>query len=155
MIRRSSGKSQRKPALGHSVLVVLLVLVMAACTSTTSPDAAHKSCTAIGAYSGVDVRLEPGLLPPASKSAVVTACVDGACVTNTYTAPFDSTFFFPMSSVVSGKVTVSVTLTADDHRLFAGTSKVQTVKFQPNGPGCDPTVWQARVTARANGQLTG
>jgi hypothetical protein len=49
---------------------------------------------------------------------------------------------------------VSVTVKKANRIVFSGSTNTHTKKFEPNGPGCDPTVWHAPVTAHANGVLT-
>jgi len=126
--------------------------VIAACSSVP-PSAAHKSCSAIGAYSGVNVTIESGLLPPTTEAVAVKACLARVC--KTFDAQNAPEVVVPIPSVPNGNVTVSVSLIAKGRTVFDGTTTVRTIKRQPNGPGCEPTVWQATVTARANGQLTG
>jgi hypothetical protein len=57
-------------------------------------------------------------------------------------------------SVGSGRVPVSVSVVMGNHQVFTGNTTAETIKNQPNGPGCAPTVWGTSVTAHANGQLT-
>ena len=63
--------------------------------------------------------------------------------------------FVAVSPVNDGVVTVSVLLATGTRQVFTGKTTTRTVKNQPNGPGCGPTVWQADVTAHKSGQLTG
>jgi len=56
---------------------VLIVAVLAACTS------ARKSCGAVGACSGVSASLDRGLLSTPTP-VTLTACVDRVCQTQTY-----------------------------------------------------------------------
>ena len=97
--------------------------------------------------------VDPGVLS-LTTAATLKACIDGICQSQTFTPPRTPTMFVPTSPVKSGEVTVSVSLSAGTRQAFSGSAKTRTFRVQPNGHGCDPTVWQAKVTARANGQLT-
>lgn len=97
--------------------------------------------------------VEPGLLSPAAPVAV-TACVDGICQIQTYT-PATSPIFVAVTPVNNGDVIVSVSLTAGAQQISTGKTATRTVKSQPNGPGCPPTVWEAKVIAHDNGHLSG
>lgn len=128
-------------------VVALIPAVLAACS--TGPSA----CSAVGADSGVSVKVEPGLLSPAAPVAV-TACVDGICQIQTYT-PATSPIFVAVTPVNNGEMIVSVSLTAGAQQISTGKTATRTVKSQPNGPGCPPTVWEAKVIAHDNGHLSG
>lgn len=126
---------------------VLIASIIAGCSGGTPA-----ACTDIGAYDGVGIQIDSGVVP-ATGPARVEVCVDGACASG----PINPTTsaFVPVAHVRHGLVKVAVILTANSRQVFNGTTTARTIKFQPNGPGCDPTVWQARVRANANGQLTG
>jgi hypothetical protein len=124
----------------------LLIGCLAACSSGPT------ACGLVGAESGVGVVLDASLVPAATP-VTVTACAGQTCQTQSYTTT-DSARFFVMS-LDSGQASVTVSVVKANHQIFAGTTTIETVKNQPNGPACGPTVWGASVTAHANGQLTG
>ncbi len=84
----------------------------------------------------------------------LTACVDGVCHSQPYVSGMAPSFV-AVSPVKDAEVTVSVSLAAGTRSIFTGSTTTRPRKAQPNGPGCDPTVWQAQVSAHANGQLSG
>jgi hypothetical protein len=150
MPRAASKPYVRGPKRGGAIAIgiaALIVSVLAACSS------GGKNCSLVGAYSGVSVKVDPGLLPSATP-ATVTACVEGVCQTTTYT-PATSPMFVAVSPVKNGDVTVSVSLAVGTRQVFTGKTTARTIKNEPNGPGCNPKVWEADVTVHASGQLTG
>lgn len=147
--RRIEPRSVRVGVHRGSCLVAAAVImsVLAACGNSGG------GCGFVGAVNGVTVTIERGVVP-AGSPATVTACADGRCTTQTYIRAM-SKLGFRISSVSSGVVTVSVTISAGGRPLFSGRTTTTTVKSQPNGPNCPPTAWLAGVVAHANGALTG
>lgn len=101
----------------------------------------------IGAFSGVRFDLQDWVAahPTATQ---IRACVENVC------RQLDRPYLMGMELV--GPVSVKVSLTiADKHNvvLFDARATVPLHKFQPNGPNCDPTVWQAAVAPTDAGRL--
>lgn len=150
MPRASRLPRSQLSSLQHAIVcgvVGLTAFVSAGCSST-----APKVCTAIGARSGVSVMISHGVLSSVAPTSI-TACADGICRTEAIDAASSPTFV-ALPRVRKGLVRVSVSLRQDSRQVFTGTTTAQAIKNQPNGPGCDPTAWYARVVANLNGKLT-
>jgi hypothetical protein len=131
-----------------SALVVAATLALSACN--TPP----KACTAIGALAGISITLDAGLIAPGSP-ATLTACVDDTCQTQVFSDPRTGPLFVGAAPVQrAAKVNVSVSVNRGGVQVFRATTTAPTIKYQPNGPGCPPTVWGVNVTAHASGELT-
>ena len=115
---------------------------------------AGKICTAIGAEDGVHVNFAAGVLPTTG-SSTVKVCVQLTCTQQTFTQPANTDLFTATETVhKSSPVTVSLQMRRAKKLIFDSRTTATLGKSQPNGPGCDPTVWQAQVTAPTNGRLT-
>jgi hypothetical protein len=113
----------------------------------------------MGAIEGANVVVDAGLVP-ASEPITISACVDDACGTQSYSSrPVSdaaTSLFVAVTPVRrNAKVKVSVKIASATTQLFSGSTTTATIKNQPNGPGCSPTVWNVRVTAEADGKLAG
>ena len=123
----------------HVVAVVVLVVLTTACEQP-------RACTEIGASNGVNVSVE-GV--GRTQDLVVEACVDQACSTGTLIADAHDGAFVDLSAIDSTDpvdVVVTVRTRAGEVLVPATTVRTTPRTVQPNGPGCDPTAYQAAVT---------
>lgn len=111
-----------------------------------------RACTLIGCTSSVVVRLVS--LPPGVRSARV--CVEGRCGSATpIRGPGVVRGPLPRSERRAGNL-VSVTVELRDRhgavtRRLPGIARVR--RTRPNGPGCPPTCFQARLRLDGSGRL--
>jgi hypothetical protein len=97
----------------------------------------------IGAQSQVNFDLSNASIV---RGDVVRVCIDGRCHTLSRTEVRDKLVNFADASLRTNPVTVTTTVRSDSGPLVTSAQgTVHAVKRQPNGPGCDPTVWQATV----------
>lgn len=126
------------------VIGALLALeTLAGCTA--------KSCTAIGASSGVGVTT---LGLPRSAPLVVEVCVSTTCTTTTSVADSTAPLFLVNDAVTSdGPTALTVAIRSQDGKTLVPVTHLVTHprKHQPNGPDCEPTVYVADVTAGVRG----
>lgn len=130
--------------------------VVAACLLVSGCGLGTKVCTEMGAYSGVNFDFESVLEDTTAQGATVEACVDGDCTDRTLQNRRDSQLFVE-DATLDDDATVPVALTVTTKTgevVFDGRTEVTPEKSQPNGPGCDPTVYGAQVTATGGGTLT-
>lgn len=141
-----------------------LVVLLAATACTGSG-----RCTKIAAESGVAVRY-PAVTSGLTGRHVVQVCVGATCQEHqlaltgeqTSTEPAAPTYQEPRDGVVArapalseqeAPVTLRITR-PDGTDLFNGRTTVKPQRFQPNGPGCEPTTWNAAVVATGTDTLT-
>jgi hypothetical protein len=102
-------------------------------------------CTLIGGESGVAVRFARPVTP---QTVTVEACVAGTCTSRE--SPVLGDRVFVPNSEVSSEAAVDATVTVwgpDGHLLVPTTTATITpTKSQPNGPGCEPTLYAGTVT---------
>ena len=123
----------------HVVAVVGLVLLTTACEQP-------RACTEIGATNGVSVSVDGA---DRTQDLVVEACVDKACSTGTLFASDTGGAFVDLAAVAStDPVDVTVTVSTQSGQVLVPATTVRSTprRVQPNGPGCDPTAYQAAVT---------
>jgi hypothetical protein len=123
----------------HVVAVVGLVVLTTACEQP-------RACTEIGAANGVSVSVDGA---DRTQDLVVEVCVEKACNTGTLFADGNDGAFVDLSAIDStDPVDVVVTVRLQTGVLLVpGTTVRSTPRMvQPNGPGCDPTAYQAAVT---------
>ena len=88
----------------------------------------------------------------------LTACIDDRCKRQNHYQ--DRQHAANVAGVVVGRlqadsgVHVRVKAVANGRLLFSGSTTPRTQKFQPNGPGCPPTVWDVKLKAHKDGRLT-
>lgn len=129
-----------------TLLVVGALLVL-----QTLAGCASKSCTAIGAFSGVGVTT---LGLPRSAPIVVEVCVSTTCTTTTSVADSTAPVFVENPAVTSdGPTDLTVAIRSQDGKTLVPVTHVVTHprKHQPNGPDCEPTVYVVDVTAGVTG----
>jgi hypothetical protein len=116
----------------------------------------NESCSAAGCESGVSVefkRLEREL-PDAS---TIKVCVERGCgVTKGGMGELTGSLAMSVQDPNEREVPVSVRVRDDSGRELAQAStRVDLVKFQPNGPDCEPTCYSAALVYDAeSGALT-
>jgi hypothetical protein len=123
----------------HVVAVVGLALLTTACEQP-------RACTEIGATNGVSVSVDGA---DRTQDLVVEACVDRACSTGTLFASDTGGAFVDLAVVAStDPVDVTVTVSTQSGQVLVPATTVRSIPrtVQPNGPGCDPTAYQAAVT---------
>lgn len=128
-----------------------------------------EGCTAIGALSEVDFRF-PSVTAGVSGLHRVEACVGATCKEYEValtgepapTEPAPPAWDGERDGVVvlapemTGRpenVRLRIVRVDDSSVLFSGQTTVVPDKVQPNGSGCDPTVWQSAVVATPGGSL--
>jgi hypothetical protein len=131
-------------------------------------------CTAVGADSGVSFDLSP-VLAHTARPVNVRACVRNSCASITVDKPTSDDLspfhgpgvwrdWFPrdLEGVVQVNdsllawLPVTVRLTVEDQAgnlIFDAIGRVRPHMWQPNGPGCEPTVYSAAVVATRSGRL--
>ena len=105
-----------------------------------------KACTEIGASNGVNVTVQGA---DRAQDLVVEACVDGDCATGTLFAGGTDGAFVDLAAVDStSPVDVRVTVRSPGGDVIVRPTTVRATPrtVQPNGPGCEPTAFQAAVT---------
>ncbi len=126
-----------------------------------------RSCTLIGAGSEVAFDYAGGV-PETVSTFQAHACVDDACVDESGRRGEPILLIVPLRSVSSEQVvtarltiragamptTTTPTATTEPGAVvFDASTDVTLKKYQPNGPGCSPTVYQATVRATEAGTL--
>jgi hypothetical protein len=112
-----------------------------------------RDCTLIGAGDGVLVRVAPGIIS-GSTPLSLSACINGRCATRSYDTG-DPGLSVPRSVPRDANVQVSVRISAKSRTVFTGSTTTHTYEDQPNGPGCEPSIWIVRVTAYPGNRLIG
>jgi hypothetical protein len=132
--------------------VRLTALIAGVAMTLTAVDgcALGRNCTLIGAESGVNFDLADAV-PASTTTFEIHACVDDRCVDE----PRGQAWVFVyLPGVTSERVaSARLTLWSNGVVVFEATTPVTLRKHQPNGPGCAPTVYQARVKATAPATL--
>jgi hypothetical protein len=138
----------RRPGL------VFAGVVMLAGASGCRPDA---GCTDIGAESGVSFFFMNVLVQHPHQVLSVRACVRSTCTLGWVPKERAAGSTRVVDDALSDATAVPVTLTIrdnHDHVIFEGATTVALHKFQPNGPKCGPTVWQAGVMTHGDSHFT-
>lgn len=127
-----------------------------------------RACTLIGGESGVAVRWDPADFADSAKggsftdpgSLVARLCVQEVCESRSVAnsddpAPFTGVALDEDIGEVTMPVRFTVTSRDDGRRvLFDERTDVELRKSQPNGEGCEPTVFRATLTADPERGLT-
>ena len=131
------------------VLAGVLGLVLTSTACVPPP----RACTEIGATNGVRVTIAG--FPRAFDAQAgndeisVRACVRGRCGTGAFMGAEEDSAWVDLPAISSTEP-VDVTVTARDTAgaVFVPETTVRVTprKVQPNGPGCEPTAFQAQVT---------
>ncbi|MFF1510757.1 hypothetical protein [Streptomyces sp. NPDC058326] len=126
---------------------VAMVAVLSAATGCQRGD--RQVCTLIGAESGVSVVYRP---TDFAAGAHYRLCVDEACreLRTTGSPEPVGHFTVPLPEATGEQrttVRLRVTDPASGRTVYDRTTEVTLRKSTPNGPKCDPTVWQAGLRA--------
>ena len=122
------------------------VVVLAGLVALTTACEQPRACTEIGATNGVSVSVDGA---DRTQDLVVEVCVDKACSTGTLFANDTGAAFVDLAAVDStDPVDVTVTVRNPAGQVLVPVTTVRSTPrtVQPNGPGCDPTAYQAAVT---------
>jgi hypothetical protein len=144
----SSGVKHPANRAAGAVLVVLMALTSGACDAMSG-----HPCTLIGAESGIVATYDEVRQTYPNQQLQVEVCLEDDCKTERG----DGEPFLRAGSETlhdSSPVEVSVTISDETGTtVFDAQTTVTPEKHQPNGSGCDPTVWVGGVEATADGQL--
>ena len=124
------------------------LLVLVAATSCTS-----HACTEIGATSGVT--FDFSALPATGAPWEVTACVREVCATSTVQST-DGRVSYVRDDALKNDTAVQARLRVVDasgETVVDDTVSVTPARYQPNGEGCEPIVWQVETVLGADGAL--
>ncbi|WP_432537801.1 hypothetical protein [Kineococcus arenarius] len=124
------------------------LLVLTAATSCTT-----RACTEIGAASGV--QFDFSTLPAAGAPWQVTACVQDVCDTRTVQQADVPSLFVHDDALEEGAAVPARLRVVDAAGVTVvdDTTSVTLSRYQPNGEGCEPIVWQAETIVGADGAL--
>jgi len=101
------------------------------------------NCNTATAYNGVLISFTPAL--NTAGPATLEACVNNLCQTSTVDLTSPTSI---QSSAIHNGDAVVIKITARDSSgrvLGGGTVSTTPTKFEPNGAGCSPTAWEAKV----------
>ena len=146
--KRHRSRRRRWYLVGGVFLVMLLLALQGVLLYSNG-------CTHIGAYSGVSFDLSK-VLADAARPLHGRACVPSSCRSITVKKP--GSRIVTVNDPSLSWLPVTVRLTMEDQAgnpIFDGTARVQPHLWQPNGPGCEPTVYVAGVIATRTGRLVG
>ncbi|MER5494144.1 hypothetical protein [Streptomyces sp. NPDC002490] len=129
---------------------VTLAAALTGCSST--PD--DRACTEIGAESGVTLAWRPADFGDRD-AATVRLCVWERCEEKPSGNPKEpeALLTIPVSEKIGGDhVAVRLTVTSRDDEdegevIVKDRAIPRLAKYQPNGPDCEPTAWQATFRA--------
>lgn len=134
------------PFRARAVISLGLVLTTAACVPPP------KACTEIGATNGVRVTIAG--FPRAFDARAgtdeisVRACLGATCGTGAFRGAEEDSAWVDLPAISADPVDVTVTARDSAGSVFVPETTVRVTprKVQPNGPGCEPTAFQAQVT---------
>lgn len=141
------------------------VVGLAALTTLTSCDLIPRSCTEVGAESGVFfsdiVGAFPGSAPAGTDAADepsyrVLACAADVCEAwegRPSEGPWLTVLLEDLTAPTSLTATLTVTDAATGEVVFDASTSVDLVVVQPNGPHCPPTAFQGYVAPTPGGTL--
>ncbi|WP_433887392.1 hypothetical protein [Streptomyces sp. CA-111067] len=140
----------------------LTALVTLATASGCDSAPGERACTLVGASSGVTADI-PGKAGTAYRMCVDTRCdtrtapADSRTGTGTGTGTTQTSLNVPLPDTIGAtEVTVHYTETpqGSTRPTLDQTLPLTLTKGQPNGPGCQPTVYQGRLTYTTGKGLT-
>jgi hypothetical protein len=106
-------------------------------------------CTAIGAEPGVTFQLGQALT---DEPVDVRVCVEETCVSHRARAGRWEYIFVRNPSLTEPQdVAVSVQIGRPNSKPHTYETTVQVRRVQPNGPGCDPVVYQGAIELQEDG----
>ena len=125
-----------------------MALTSGACGATS-----RHACTLVRGESGIVVRYDEVRQTYPNQRLQVEVCLDDDCKSERGVG-FGWTFLRAASEALHDPVEVSVTISDETGTtVFDAQATVTPEKQQPNGSGCEPTVWVGGVDATADGQL--
>lgn len=132
---------------------LMAAVVSAACTSTTD-SSVHHICGDVGyARSRVIVAFDDVALPTGPETLRV--CVRRVCTEVGISGPRRLPYGVGVDRAEqSPRYPITVTIIRRHETLFSGHVTAATTQTRPNGPGCGPVVYEARVTAHGTRSLT-
>jgi hypothetical protein len=120
----------------------LLAGILVAAAAAAACGHQTRVCTAIGAEPGVRIiDGEPG--------ALMEVCDRSKCGS---VAVGPGTHYLQLSSLRVGKKATLRTMYTAGQRVVTGNVVISPTKFQPNGPGCEPTVAVASIAIQRDGR---
>lgn len=127
--------------------------LLAACGS--SGPSAVMVCENVG-YAASRVVLGFDHVPfPVDRPGTIRVCVRHVCSTYDYAKPPRGPIRVGIDRAKhAARFAVTVAIRTRAGIVFSGSLSVPTVHLHPNGPGCPPTVFQARVVAHGAATLT-
>lgn len=131
------------PSLRMVGTVVVTAATLAACGLGAD---SSKSCTDIGAASGIEFVFESVVPQNAGRGITAEACVADTCESEAVNP--SSPWLVVGRDTLTDDSAVTVTLTirdADNLKLFEGATTLSPTRLQPNGPGCPPIAWYGQV----------
>ncbi|MGA8979758.1 MAG: hypothetical protein WB473_11680 [Pedococcus sp.] len=108
-----------------------------------------RACTEIGASNGAHVTVEGLGASDELREVFVEVCVAGTCGSQQLqTCCSDSVFIDLVTMRSTDPVELAVTLRTGDGSVLIDAPRIPATPrtVQPNGPGCEPTAYQAQVT---------
>ena len=137
---------------------LLISVTLTACDALGVPGIVPVECTLIGCDSQVTFELSRGIGRGATYD--VEACVDGRCTSarievspdgfgssGELTIDGDRVVLVLPEGEYAGVHAVSLSLRAEGHDPIEVEAVTEFERLQPNGPRCEPTCWQAMITA--------
>lgn len=147
--RRVRGAVRHRSGVALTLACVLLPGILTGCSHAAV-------CDPVAAESGVVFGFARVLAAHPGVQLTVQACVRDDCVRQVLPAEGPPDFVQVADPTLSGAGTVPVSLQLTDRNqvaVFGASGSVTLRRSQPNGPGCPPTVWVARVVASGTDRL--
>lgn len=139
----------------HKAALVFTSSLLAWALAGCQPDSRERLCTLIGGDSGVAITFDDVREAHPSIRFTVEACVNDQCETAKFSQSQTAVIRVLDESMDATPVDVTLTITGEGvGPVFNGTTTVTPQKRQPNGPDCEPTVFNASVQAAGNEELT-
>ena len=135
---------------------VLRAMVLAGLLATAMSSCQGQDCSLIGAESGVLVTFDEVKKLHPDERLTAEACADDECTTQQVGERQNATGLTLLAGKLHDATPVEITLrvTGDDgSTLFDGAATVTPFEFQPNGDGCEPTVWSVHVETVGTSEL--
>ena len=126
---------------------------VAALTTACADDGVAGGCTAMGSPSGIDIHLDPAMVPKVD-SGTFDVCWDGAC--HEYAIDFNGQpeTFADVPGLPAGEVEVTVRLVdRSGAEVLDRTLSVTPVPTYPNGHSCPPDGARVLLLVDARGAL--
>ena len=144
VIASVSPRNRRPASAARAFVAGLTVLLLAGACSEPL-----RVCTEIGATNGVQVTVKGLGASDELRQVFVEVCLMGTCgIQQLQTCCSDSVFVDLATIRTTDPVDLAVTVRTDSGTVLVGAPRVPTTPrvVQPNGPGCEPTAYQAQAT---------